>query len=420
MKLKGILGYCIALLAVPTLAAINRTLLPQPFPEKLITGVPDLLLAFLFAKAFFRSYVRGGFRFAPPDLLAIIIFSYSATLAFLNAGDGILGFRMSGARILLYFTVRLEGDEGGTILGARADEARFMSAISRILVVVGVLGYLVVWAIPEKSVQAWYKANNFVIGYYSGIRRMDSIFWSPVAFGASMAFASLFFFDAFLKASCRRDRLRSLTVFLFLSSCNLFSMSRGAWIYELAGALVLLALHRDKLRSLALVLLTVIVLGSLVASSDSLKRQISSILSTTEVGTGQIPRYNQRKEGVASILDNPLGYGVGSSGYIGAREKGFIKAVTDNWYIKTAQELGVVGLGLYLALFVALIIGAAGTSLMSNPKPQAFYLAMIAGFLLEAYGSNLFDFDFMGGIFWILSGFAMNTVYLNSSETVHE
>jgi len=419
VKLKGILGYCITLLAVPTLAAINRTVLLHPLPEKVITVVPDLMLAILFAKAFFWRYVRGGFRFTIPDLLAVIVFLYSAALSFLDPGNGILGFRISGARILLYFTVRLEGDGQETSLGTRSDEARYMLAISKILVVVGVLGYLVVCVLPEKAALAWYKANSFVIGYYAGVRRMDSIFWSPVAFGAAMAFASLIFFDAFLKASRRGVRLRSLAAFLFLSSCNLLSMSRGAWVYEAAGALVLLALYRDKLRSLALALLAVIVLGSLVVSSDSLKRQMSSILSTTEAGTGQIPRYNQRKEGIASVLENPLGYGVGSSGYIGARDHGPIKAVTDNWYIKTAQELGVVGLALYLALFVALITATAGTRLISNLRPQAFYLAIISGFLLEAYGSNIFDFDFMGGVFWIATGFAMNTVNSNSPETLN-
>jgi hypothetical protein len=419
VKLKGILGYCIILLAVPTLAAINRTVLLNPIPEKAITIIPDLVLAILFTKAFFRRYVRGDFRFTIPDLLAIIVFLYSAALSFPDLGNGILGFRISGARILLYFTIRLQYGTGETILDASNEWTRFISAIAKVLIAVGVLGYLIAWVLPEKAAQAWYTANGFVIGYYEGVRRMDSIFWSPVAFAAAMAFASLIFFDAFLKASRRGARLWALAAFLFVSSCNLLSMSRGAWVSEAVGVLVLLAMYKDKLRSLALVMLAIIVLGGLVSSSDSLKRQMASLLSTTEAGTGQIPRFDQRKEGLASILENPLGYGVGSSGYIGARKEGPIKAVTDNWYIKTTRELGIVGLMLYLALFAALIGSAAKTGSASIVGRQALYLAFVFGFLMEAYGSNVFDFDFMGGMFWIMTGYAMNIADSNSVEAFH-
>ena len=189
---------------------------------------------------------------------------------------------------------------------------------------------------------------------------MDSIFWSPVAFGAAMAFASLKFFDAFLKASRRSTRICAFTWFLFVSSCNLLSMSRGAWVSEAVGVLVLLAMYKDKLRSLSLAMLAVVVLGGLIVSSDSLRSHLESFVASTEIGTGQIPRLNQRKAGVASVLENPLGYGVGSSGYIGARKLGPIKAVTDNWYLKTARELGIVDEVVVNAVDLAIPRGARG------------------------------------------------------------
>jgi O-antigen ligase len=114
----------------------------------------------------------------------------------------------------------------------------------------------------------------------------------------------------------------------------------------------------------------------------------------------------QREAGMESLVENPFGYGLGASGYIGRRETGSLSAVTDNWYIKTAQELGLVGLGLYVVLFGALMLRffAAGV----DNRAATLSLALLGGSLFMAYGSNYFDFDFQAAVFWILSGYAVN------------
>jgi len=82
-------------------------------------------------------------------------------------------------------------------------------------------------------------------------------------------------------------------------------------------------------------------------------------------------------EGVEHLGEHPLGVGLGAGGLTGARF-GLPPVAADSQYFKYAVELGVLGLGLYLAALAALF-GFAARAYRASPTPIVrAYAALVA------------------------------------------
>ena len=164
----------------PTVYALLRLFVPW-VPTWIYVAGPDILLLGLLASALARECVRPALRFCLLDLSVVLWMATALTSAVIS-GDAtaiLYGLRITYLPIALYWVVRLRFQERSDACIALADH------ILRVGAGVAVIGLVLYFLVPMDVLLPWYLENEFVVGYYQGIRRMDSIFWTPSSLAAS-------------------------------------------------------------------------------------------------------------------------------------------------------------------------------------------------------------------------------------------
>lgn len=98
-----------------------------------------------------------------------------------------------------------------------------------------------------------------------------------------------------------------------------------------------------------------------------------------------------------------LGNGFGSSGHI-AGAMGATKVINDNSYLLIIAETGIIGLCIFLIMVLASLIKG-----MINYKECYFEVVILGLLLLQAIGSNIFEFQQLMPIFWFCLGWCSKT-----------
>lgn len=161
----------------------------------------------------------------------------------------------------------------------------------------------------------------------------------------------------------REKRVRVGTI--ILGVCSLvalwLSYSRSAWIGVLItlGAVALTVVLRKLPRSawIATVVVVFAIVGALVVGRGN--EFVSNVILHENPNGGSSISSNDGHarslaDGVASVLHHPLGVGVGSTG--SASLYGNTPVIIENQYLPIAYETGWLGLALFLALFVLIMI----------------------------------------------------------------
>ncbi len=402
----------------PTAYKLLTGLFPS-IPSPIFSVWQDILILALLGAGLWQLRKQLSFRITALDLV-IAAWLFWAVPSAINSGDFTLivyGFRLTYLPVLLYFAMRL--------LPFR-DLIEYRQLIDFILVVSGIVaisGILLYFVVPREVLQAWYAQNNFVQSYYQNILRMDSIFWTPVIFGSLMALAAtLCFALLFSGEGGSSKRSRYFWGLLLFSFCCLMSLSRGAWISEVVGVGIIAFLNRKSRLGFLTIIGLIIGIGTLAAmigsgSDDPFVKHVATIFDESELGTGQIPRSEQRLAGLRDISGNLLlGVGLGKTGYVAAWFEGSDPAsaaiVADNWYIKLLQESGIIGFSIFiLYLFVFVVRTYRGSRDLSPGPYRSLVLGVWAafiGFCIQGYGSNVWDFYMLSSVYWILVGIIAN------------
>jgi O-antigen ligase len=115
-------------------------------------------------------------------------------------------------------------------------------------------------------------------------------------------------------------------------------------------------------------------------------------------------RLSALESGIKDILHNPLGKGVGSAGPASFRNKGANARISENFFIQIGQEVGIIGLMLFVA-----ILGAIGRILYHKRSDVLVRatLASLAGLVLVNMVSHAFADDTLAYIFFALLGYAL-------------
>ncbi len=172
------------------------------------------------------------------------------------------------------------------------------------------------------------------------------------------------------------------------------TFSRSAWLGAIAGCLVVVLICFNKKIQLA-VLASVIVVGLsgvIFVSQVNICTQFSTIntlllhgdCSSGTLTGSDFQRLTSQKTGLDSVLAKPAGQGLGSAGP--ASFFGGTPLITENWYLQIAIEIGLVGLGLYIA-FIAMIASKMYISSQSNSSDSimsAFLFAVICGLAISS------------------------------------
>jgi len=201
---------------------------------------------------------------------------------------------------------------------------------------------------------AWASSDENLYGalFTWGRLRKFSFFFSPSEFGMVMAITGVAAFVVFFYEKKLRLRILSIATCLVCFWSMLYTGSRTAMVMLPVGMVIFAAitLHRQVLIAVGCFMLagTALVLGP---SSGALY-----VMSTAFSGTDD-PSMNVRLRNQATIRAyiraNPIGFGLGSTGYLGMKYSPhtFIGAFPpDSEYVKLAIETGWIGLLLWCVI----------------------------------------------------------------------
>lgn len=238
--------------------------------------------------------------------------------------------------------------------------------------------------------------------------RAQSTLRGPNPLGAYLAFIITILTGMYYKFKSYRFSfgflIAAASVLLF------FSYSRSAWI-GLAVSLaawVLLVIKDKKVLNLLLITtaigVAVIGVGIYVFRDNDIVQ--NTVFHTDETSRAAASSNSARtqaiQDGVKDVIAHPLGQGLGSAGPASTRTQA--PKIAENYYIQVAQEVGVFGLLIYLAITAG--VGYRLFQRRSELLPQVL-LASLIGISVINLMSHAWMDDTLSLMWWGLAGIAL-------------
>lgn len=300
---------------------------------------------------------------------------------------------------------------------------KFVLVISSIVCVLGLLQ----WFLPSDILthfgydKALGVKPNFFINEDPAFPRVFATFRDPNSFGAYLIIPILILVQ--LVQRSRRKLLVSGLLGLHLVVLYL-SFSRAAWLGTIIGLGVLVfVLHRQKAlmvlrRFWPLLIVLLIVSGGVIYSVRNTQAFRSIVLKAddknapTEMDSDEY-HLHFVQEGAKDIAEQPEGYGPGTAGIVSI-QNGAEGRLTENYYIQIALEVGIVGLAVFVAIWllvVRLILKQEQTVL------TVALLASAAAYAVMAMVMHLWTNEAVAIGWWGLAGLAIISNSHNKTPT---
>ena len=372
--------------------------------EYLFSAIPDIAIILYTAGSFALRFHQG--KSLIPSLLkedkiliavglyAIVIGSFlSADIKFI-----LYGLRMSYIPILMYVSVRNLCDF--------INEEVFLKGISIFMhwiAITSIIGLLLYFPLSELEQKIKIIVHASQSEYH--IKRLNSIFHAPTLNGAYMSIAAAYFSIRLINKFSLRLVLLIIPIFI----CLLLSVSRGgifAYLIVLVGIILLLRKWKSILFFILIFGFSIIVgLRAVNLSPEKASWIFKSTAGTMKMEKDQT-RVKLWDSSYSTLERHPFGLGLGKSGWIANR---FVKesdeetafSATDGWYLKTASEIGIPGLILFLIFFIYSGIRILMKINFRKPDISFFVLILFAQVLLLNIVSNSLDYFIFNSFFWM-------------------
>lgn len=378
-------------------------------PGSLSGSWDELLLLFIIAAWPVQMALRGKatFRHTGLDIPIAIYIGVTLFLFFMRSSNTSLA--LEGLRVylqyLLWFFV------GTNLLVNRRQFSALMKGIVAVAVLVsavGVFQYIIGVEMPA----------HWVDQAEEGIKtRVFSIVVSPNVLGSLLLIFIPVTLGHLFTSRDRMSRIAYAAALGIMLACMVFTYSRGAWL-ALAGSMAILSLLYNPR------LIVILGAGSLAATQfiPGIGARLSYMFSAAYVASSQkAGRLALWQKGLDKFLQDPLfGSGFGTYGGAVAARRIPGSVYTDNFYLKTAVESGLIGL---LAL-LWLLASAFRCCYTAYRKLKDSYLrimaaALMAGLLgvaLHNSVENIFEVPMMATYFWFLIGVLLSLPRIEDAE----
>ena len=289
-----------------------------------------------------------------------------------------------------------------------------------------------------------FSQGNGITGSFGTHEALGSFLMLMLPITASMAI-----FD-------RKDekrRLAAQAISLIIVVCLAFSQSRSGWIGELVALGVLAALAtrfyttknaapRQKLIAV-LPFAAFLAIGVFIVAVSGSGMDVQQRLGTLGSGSTDLSMHQRLQlwhAALVMIAAKPIfGWGLGSFPYIASRfttvalPAGFVASnganltnIAHNYYLQTAAETGLVGLGLYAAMLVTFfVVGLRALKGMKDGGRKVVLIGVLAamsGQVIDAITSPSYNIASISLFQWLLMGIGMFAagVPVQAEETEEE
>ncbi len=381
----------------------------------------DIVMIFGFALALFASSKNYWFKRLIKDKLVLLIIFYgllTLILALFRPTDmdaEILGV-VYNTRFLVFFLYAL-------LLSQLIDRKKLIkNAITAVLassLVVLTFGLIQYTVLPNSALEhVGYTRSNgvlpvFLIDDKPDLERVMSTIRDPNSYGSYL----IIIISLALVLLLKKPRFKQLALgFIALGVLNLvFTFSRSAWIGSIVSVLLILAYNfRSKLEQKVLKKLIILLsVGSLLFisvlalswNSYFVQNVVFHADQSTVLEDPNELRIRFWKESISSVAENPVGSGPGTAGLTSIRNNVQGTELNENYYLQIASEVGVIGVGLFLA-----IIGFVGYRLYRLADSDWLALALLAslaGLMITNFLVHIWSNEAVAYTWWALAGIVL-------------
>ncbi len=250
--------------------------------------------------------------------------------------------------------------------------------------------------------------------------RIQSTLRGPNPLGAYILFIITVLIGLFASA---KKRFWQNWVLIILSTVVLFySYSRSAWL-GLGLSIIILGYLLSKKPKIKLIIIETIVGALIIIGSAAVLWNNSSVISTTLFHTDQTSkspdssnevRSEALTSGLKSVIKQPLGAGPGTAGPASFRNSKSPR-LSENYYLQVAQEVGLVGLAIFVSINVIVAIE------LWRSRKQTLSLILFASFvglIIVNMLSHAWADDTLSLLWWGLAGIALSSVILKQKANV--
>ncbi|MDQ3123760.1 MAG: O-antigen ligase family protein [bacterium] len=438
-KLKSISFYLFfALLAYMPLHIFLSTWLGSSFGVlPLAKTLKDVVLVIGFLLACGASVQQVWFKDLLKDKLVWLIAAYAGLtllLALLKPTDQdaeVLGV-VYNLRFLLYFLY-------GLFLARLYPTKNTLTVAVKVVLIVGIpvllFGVLQYTLLPNDALtHVGYTRSNgvlpaFFIDDKPDLERVMSTVRDPNSFGSYLIIIGSLALAYWLVIKNKDSKKTLVGIGLLTLLCLWFTFSRSAWLGTLLSVSLLLLMHlkiKGKLgaNKKVLIILSALLLSGVAAlyplrNTYFVKNVIFHADESTVLEDPNEIRLRRWQASVTAATLQPDGFGPGTAGLASIRNEVQGTVLNENYYLQILHEVGVVGLLLFLSIFIVVLkrlYGMVGT----DPAALAL-LAAGVGLLLTNFLVHIWSNEAVAYTWWGLCGlvlFASNEKATKLAKTV--
>lgn len=397
-----------------------------------------VLLAFLVTIKSLRDK-QFPFKITKLDIL-IMAFFVLAIISLIfqtkNLTVGIWGLKTDLEFFVIYFIVR-------SMDLKMAHIKTLLKIILGSAIVVTLFGLLLIWVLPQ-DFMLHFGYTRYISSYmdykplpvYHGLgenletMRLASTLSGPNQLGAYLLLITGLLFGLLLHYKAKIitfwEHLTAnpyvLWFALIISTiCIIYTFSRAAWLGFAAILLTILILFFKKKPKITITLLSLGIVGIImnIILFFVWPNYFNKILLH---GASSVHHAGSTRQAFEIIAEHPLGLGIGMAGPVSRRMFGQdLGIISENWYLQIAEEMGIIGGLLFVAIivFLAIYIFKAykkETDIFYKGFLLAMFLALI-GISVNANFLHTWDDSTTALMFWGLAGIAVNKYLERESVT---
>lgn len=210
----------------------------------------------------------------------------------------------------------------------------------------------------------------------------------------------------------RKNRIITYGSLLLLGAVLMYTYSRSAWIGTALSVTLVIWWAKDRSSKtkwlIGGVIAAIVVTSSLIYAfrfSGGLQAPFfHTTVSTKSQLTSNEERVNALNNGLRDVWNEPQGRGPGTAGPASFRNVGHHARLAENYYLQLAQEVGIVGLLIFIA--INLIVGYQ-LWIKKKDLLARILLASLIGISFVNIISHAWTDDTLAYIWWGLAGIAL-------------